>query len=271
MELAYLTTPDNYSCEALFWPKNCDKKTRLGAVLVHGWSYWYDPRVRTRGFCGKYMASVGSALADAGVAAVLPMNRGFHAPEFFNDCSVDFETAIDFLVANGCEEIVIIGHSLGGAKCAYYAGEVGHPRLRGVVLLSAIPSSYNFEGKEKEELITRARQLLADGQQHTIVTCQEGKTVSLYEPAALIKSFEHGYRGTTLEAASKITLPILSLAAEREWNWFQMVTKGIQPVATKAASVDAEIIQGAKDHTYSGYEEQIARRVCAWVASRITS
>jgi alpha-beta hydrolase superfamily lysophospholipase len=199
------------------------------------------------------------------------MNRGFHAPEFFNDCSVDFETAIEFLVTKGCEEIVIIGHSLGGAKCAYYAGEVGHPRLRGVVLLSAIPSSYNFEGKEKEDLIARARQLIIDGQEHTILSCQEGKTVSLHEPATLIKSFEQGYRGTTLEATSKITLPILSLAAEREWNWFQVVTKGIQAVATKAASVDAEIIQGAKDHGYSGYEEQFARRVCSWVTGKITT
>jgi pimeloyl-ACP methyl ester carboxylesterase len=271
MELVYLSTPDNYSCEGLFWPSTSGNRTRLGAVLVHGWTYWYDPRVRSRGFCGKYMAAVGAALGEIGVPSILSMNRGFHAPEFFNDCAIDFETNIDFLVAQGCEEVVIIGHSLGGAKCAYYAGELKHPRLRGVVLMSAIPSSYNFEGQVKEELVAQARQLVAEGHKHRILACEEGKTVSLHEPATLVRSFESGYRGTTLEAASKISIPILSFAAEREWSWFQIVTKGIQAAACQAPSIDTEIIQGARDHTYSGFENYVGKRVSSWVQQRLLS
>jgi pimeloyl-ACP methyl ester carboxylesterase len=269
MELVYLTTPDNYSCEGLFWRATPGKQTRLGAILVHGWSYWYDPRVRTRGFCGKYMAAVGSALAEIGVPAVLSMNRGFHAPEFFNDCAIDFQTNIEFLVAQGCEEIVIIGHSLGGAKCAYYAGEVGHPRLRGVVLMSAIPSSYNFEGREKEELIASARRIVAEGTPNDIISCREGKTVSLHEAATVVRSVDTAYRGTTLDAAAKISVPVFSFAAEREWSWFQVVTKGIQAVAKKAPSLDVEIMAGAKDHGYSGYEDYVGGIVSSWVRHRL--
>ena len=215
------------------------------------------------------MAAVGEGLARIGVPTVLTMNRGFHAPEFFNDCAVDFQTNIDFLLAQGCSEIIIAGHSLGGAKCAYYAGEVGHVLLKGVILLSAIPSSYNFEGKEKEELITQARHLVAQGQEHNIVPCVEGKTVSLHEAATVVKSVDTAYRGTTLDASAKITVPVLSLAAEREWNWFQIVTNGIQAAACKAPSVDVEIIRGAKDHTYSGYEGYVAQRVSDWVKEKI--
>jgi alpha-beta hydrolase superfamily lysophospholipase len=219
-------------------------------------------------FCGKHIAAVGEALARIGVPAVLTMNRGFHAPEFFNDCAIDFQANIDFLLAQGCSEIVIAGHSLGGAKCAYYAGEVGHALLKGVILLSAIPSSYNFEGKEKEALITQGRQLVAQGQEHHIIPCVEGKTVSLHEAATVIKSFDTAYRGTTLDASAKITVPVLSLAAEREWNWFQIVTNGIKAAARQAPSVDVEIVRGARDHTYSGYEEYVAQRVSQWVQSK---
>ena len=264
MELVYVTTADDYEYEGLLWSPSTPGNPRLGAVLVHGWSYWYDPRIRSRGFCGKYIAAIGASLASIGVPSLFTLNRGFHAPEFFNDCSLDFEAAIDFLVHKGCEGIVLVGHSLGGAKCAYYAGEIGHPRLRGVALISAIPSSYNFQTPEKQKLIAQARILVASGQKHQITPCQEGKTVSLHEPATTLRNLDDGYRGTTLDAASKIILPLLSLAAERERGWFQVVTKGIREAAVHASSVDADIIAGARDHYYKGYETILAERISSW-------
>lgn len=267
MKLISLTTPDRYVCEGLFWPANVDSPklgaVKLGAVLVHGWTFWYDPRNRDRSFCGKLLSTVGEHLSQAGVPAVLLMNRGFHAPEYFNDCAIDFQTSIDFLVSQGCEEIVIIGHSLGGAKCAYYAAEVGHPMLRGVVLLSAIPSTYNFAGKE--ELIEEARRCVAEQRGPTILPFTEGQTVALHEPATLLRSFESAYRGTTLDAAAKITLPILSLAAEGEWSWFQEVCRGIKAAAKQSRAVEAQILSGARDHGYSGHEGVAAQKVVAWL------
>lgn len=268
MELVHLVTPDGYASEGLFWSPPHESR-KLGAVLVHGWTFWHDQRVRARGFCGKHIASVGARLADSGIPAVLTMNRGFHAPEFFNDCVIDFQTNIDFLVSKGCEEIVVIGHSLGGAKCSYFAGEVGHPRLRGVVLMSSIPSSYNFEGKEA--LVESARAHVSQGRGQMIVPYEERKTVALHEAETTVRSFEHAYRGTTLDAASKITVPILSLAAEREWSWFQQVTRGIKEVATRAPNVDARIITGARDHTYSGHEEVVSAIVTQWVRQTLLS
>ena len=265
MELVYLSTPDGYTCEGLFWAATAPR-TKVGAVLVHGWTFWHDARVRTRGFCGKHMAGVGERLAQIGIPAVLTMNRGFHAAEFFNDCVIDFQTNIDFLVSKGCEEIVIIGHSLGGAKCAYFAGEVGHPRLRGVVLMSAIPSSYNFSAKD--ELLDDARRQIATGHEHTIIPFEDGRTIALDEAQNLIHSFESAYRGTTLDAARKIKLPLFSFAAEREWAWFQEVTKGLRSDGQETL-VETEIIQGARNHTYSGCEELVAERVAGWLQRRL--
>jgi pimeloyl-ACP methyl ester carboxylesterase len=208
------------------------------------------------------MAAVAEHLAKIGVSAILTMNRGFHAPEFFNDCVIDFQANIDFLVSRGCEEIVILGHSLGGAKCAYFAGEVGHPRVRGVVLMSAIPSSYNFSGKE--ELVAEARRQIAAGHEHFILPFEDGRTIALDEARNLLHSFENAYQGTTLDAARKIKIPLFSFAAEREWAWFQEVTKGLGGDSQRAL-VETEIVQGARNHTYSGYEERVAERVANWV------
>ncbi len=266
MKLVYLSTPDDYENEGLFWPA-VGKPVKLGAVLVHGWTFWHDARVRVRGFCGKAMAAIGDELSAAGISTVLTMNRGFHAPEFFNDCAVDFRTNIDFLVSQGCEEIVIIGHSLGGAKCAYFAGEVGHPRLRGVVLMSAIPSSYNFEGKD--ELVAAARSLTERGHGRMIIPHDEGKTIALHEADTTVRCVDNAYQGTTLEAASKIRVPVLSFAAEREWSWFQQVTKGIESITTSAASVDTEILCGARDHAYTGHETYVAELIRQWIQRRV--
>lgn len=263
MQLVYVDTSDGYTLEGLYWSEVGPKKVRLGAVLVHGWSFWHDMRVRSRGFCGRHMASIATHLSKVGVPTILTMNRGFHAPEFFNDCVFDFKACIDFLVSRGCEEIVIVGHSLGGAKCAYFAGEVGHSRLRGVVLMSAIPSTHNFSGKEA--LVAEAQRCVAEGRSDTILPFQEGKTTSLNHAGTLVRSFTDGYQGATLEAVSKISLPTLSIAAEREWEWFQRVTRGILDGDHFSTSVKAELLSGICNHYYAGHEEAVAMRVADWI------
>jgi pimeloyl-ACP methyl ester carboxylesterase len=268
MQLVYVDTSDGLTLEGLYWPAG-GPKARLGAVLVHGWTFWHDMRVRSRGFCGKNMASIATHLSQGGIPTVLTMNRGFHAPEFFNDCVIDFEASIDFLVSQGCEEIVILGHSLGGAKCAYFAGEVGHPRLRGVVLMSAIPSTYNFSGKEG--LVAEAQRCIVEGRPDTVIPFQEGKTTSLNHAETLVRSLTEGYRGTTLEAVSKISLPTLSIAAEREWEWFQRVTRGILASKSHPENIKAVLLSGVADHGYSNHEEAVAIRIADWIKHTLLS
>jgi hypothetical protein len=132
--------------------------------------------------------------------------------------------------------------------------------------MSAIPSSYNFSGKE--ELLTEARRQIAAGHEHIILPFEDGRTIALDEANNLIHSFENAYRGTTLDAARKIKMPLFSFAAEREWAWFQEVTRGLSGDPQRTL-VEAEIIQGARNHTYSGHEEQVADRVASWVQRRL--
>ena len=264
MELVTIHTSDGLSCEGIFWPAAAPiPQKKLGAVMVHGWTSWYDPRVKQRGFCGSFFPPTAEALALSGIPSVLTMNRGFHAPEFFNDCTLDFQANIQFLLSKGCEEVLIIGHSLGGAKCAYFAGEVGHPLLRGIVLMSAIPSTYNFQGKD--ELIENARQLVSQGKPHLILPFQEGQTVAIHEAETVLRNFDFAFRGTTLQALEKVAVPLLSLASQGEWSWFKEVTQGIHAAARQAPSVDSHIVEGATDHGYSGYETHVAQVIAEWV------
>jgi pimeloyl-ACP methyl ester carboxylesterase len=268
MEFVTIATQDGYQCEGIYWPPTPTLHSRaLGVVFVHGWTNWHDARVKQRGFCGSLISRTASVLANAGIPSVLTMNRGFHAPEFFNDCALDFEANIDFLVSRGCEYVVIIGHSLGGAKCAYFAGEVGHPRLKGVVLMSAIPSTYNFEGKEA--LVDKARNLVEQGEADAVLSLKEGRTIAIHEAATLVRNVDHGYRGTTLDAASKIKVHLLSLAAAGEWSWFQEVSQGICSRAHLAQSVESFIFPQARDHSYSGAEDAVGDHVLKWLERRL--
>ena len=268
MQLVYLDTSDGYTLEGLYWP-GVKQQRRIGAVLVHGWTFWHDMRSRFRGFCGRHMASIATHVSSLGIDTLLTMNRGFHAPEFFNDCVIDFETSIEFLVSQGCEEIIVLGHSLGGAKCAYFTGEVGHPLLRGMVLMSAIPSTYNFSGKES--LVELAQRYIDDGCADTIIPLREKKTTALHHAETLARSFTDGYRGTTLEALSRVTIPTLSIAAEREWEWFQRVTKGILASSQYPVSVEAELLSGVCNHYYSNHEEAVAIKVTDWIKRSLLS
>ena len=262
MQIVTVSTKDGFTYEGIYWP-GAAANPKLGAVFVHGWTGGYDPKGRYRGFVGNNVTVAASMLAGVGISSLSAVNRGYHAPEFFNDSSYDIDAYIDFLVSQGCEKVLLLGHSLGGAKCAYYGGEVGHPQLGGVVLMSAIPTTYNFEGKEG--LLEQAQAMIAAGNGHLPIARKEGETITTYEPVTLMKNFHEAYRGTTLDAVKKIKLPLLSFAAEGEWRWFHEVTKGIIEMKLISSMMEAVMLPGIDSHGYEGHENEVTGHILRWI------
>ncbi len=262
MNIIEVQTKDGWKLEGAYWPS--EASSEVGVVLVNGWSDWYVPSHTERSFLGKFLRTIGNIFPEKGIHAISVMQRGFHSPEFFNDCVFDIQACIDFLKENGCKKIVIMGHSLGGAKTAYFAGTQNVPELKAIVLKSAIPAIH--DGYTRADLLKTSREMIAKGEGELFFSKKEGKeTIVNYNPNMFVKNYEEGYQKNTLDIAAEITIPILSIAAEHEWDWFHTVTLGIKEAAQKSPRVDTQIVKGAPDHGYTGHETEVAEYILQWI------
>jgi len=115
--------------------------TRSGLLTV----LWHGPRDAAAALvaCGGAMGGLlgpsnglfqhlGDVLGERGIAT---LRVSYRRPNDLEACTVDAGAACEMAMAEGAREIVVMGHSFGGAVavgCAAYAGEV----VRGVVTLS---------------------------------------------------------------------------------------------------------------------------------------
>ena len=95
----------------------------VGVVLVHGY---------TGTFTGEVEGALPPLLAVAGYTTLVANNRGAGilgaARERFEGCVPDIRAAIDLMADRGYDRIVLLGHSKGGVKAAYYLAQTGDPR-----------------------------------------------------------------------------------------------------------------------------------------------
>ena len=142
-KLVSFKTKDKLVLDGFYIPK----KSKKGAIFIHG----LTSRVRL------------TVLVDALINSVPKLdyhflsfnNRGFGvinyfkpdkkkarqryiggALERFEDCRLDLQAAVNFLKKQGCRRIILIGHSTGTQKSAYYLTKRPDRAVKGVVLLA---------------------------------------------------------------------------------------------------------------------------------------
>lgn len=259
MKLHYLETADGLELPALFFPgTSCGVRRGLGAVIVHG---------KGGNLLEKHLTETAQALAATGIPSLTFNNRGAaetgSAREFFDDCLIDIDTAINFLLTkSACAAILLLGHSYGGLKAAFYARHCQYKGLAGLVLMSSIPHL-----RLSSDLVELAKQLKNRGEAELIFSRKEGESICLYQPEAILKNHEQGYQGLTIDLLRSCTLPIFSFASDQEWEWFHEVTADISSALETNQSVTASLIKNIGDHCYSARESIVAETIVKWVLS----
>ncbi len=262
MEIVNVKTKDGWDLTGLYWNAQ-NSASEIGVVLMHGWVTHYDAANKETFIMGKHLEVVAKTFSDNGIPALIVANRGYYRPEFFNDCVPDIEACIDFLVGMGVKKVVLAGHSLGGAKSSYFAGTQKNPNLKALVLISAIPAIHGLFARE--DLLMLMKEKIEKGEGDLIFSKKEGAAISTFLPTMFMKNYESSYQKETLDALEGVAVPILSVAAEKEWDWFHEVLKGVKARATKSSRVDTNIFKDLTEHTYNGREEDVARYVLEWV------
>lgn len=181
-----ITTPKKYILNGLWFGP---KKARRAFIFIHGFS---------GSMFGETAKRLSEPLIATGSAMLMFNNRGHDvvsklyrdapgtkkgykrinagaAHEKFTDCVDDIEGAVRFAEKAGAKEIVLVGHSTGCQKSAYWASKKGvfHTKVRAVVLLAPVSdrSAYLKEvGEKKLEKVERiARALIKKGKEKELL------------------------------------------------------------------------------------------------------
>jgi pimeloyl-ACP methyl ester carboxylesterase len=257
-ELITIDTSDDLTHYGALYGANKDRRHNLAVVLVHG---------MTGSFIGEIESALPPMLAEAGYPCLVANNRGhgFYgtATERFADFLPDVGAAIDSVAARGFERIVLVGHSRGGIKVAYYLAQSGDPRIVALGLLSPADSIRTIARQVGPALagrrwLSRVRALVAEPPGDTILTCSQWPY--MLSAASLLDSY-NAKGDVVSENLKSIRVPVFAACGEKELDWCTVIARlSVDP----PPGYTVHVIPRA-DHVYAGEEPELARRLIAWL------
>jgi pimeloyl-ACP methyl ester carboxylesterase len=251
-DLIELKTKDGAELDGLwFTPDGEPHPSRLGITQVHGMGPHFINRIKqpALAFTGAGFSFLSAYARGAGTISI--------AKEIFVNCVYGIQAKVDFLVSQGCQKVVVMGESLGGAKGVYYAATHPDPHLSGLVLTSAIPECgiATLPEEYRQPIIQIANQYIEADDGDFIFTYRLGNDIWFFEPNAVIENSVRqkvpGKEGfSTFDYLKRVKVPILSTAAELEWERFLEVTQNVKRLAVNSPSVSTVIFKNQSQHGY---------------------
>jgi dienelactone hydrolase len=181
---------------------------------------------------------------------------------------------IDFLVAQGAEQIVLFGHSGGVARVLYYQAERQDPRVVGLILASGSDRVLATDPARLE----LAERLVAEGQGDALLPVPAGNPFGMESAARVVHWERHVGRfaaeGHTPWMAS-IRVPVLATlgtaddiayAPSHVIPELHAALEDMRGRAVQAPRCDIQVIEGA-DHGFTGQERELAEVVAGWLAT----
>lgn len=279
-ELVWTTTPDRTRLHG-FWARGTNTgQTPWDAVLI------------IHGLAGNFYNSgllnfLARSWHDSGTSVLLGNTRGHDllslsahqgrtvlagsAVEDVGDAAADLEGWFRFLTGQGCERILLVGHSLGGIKSLLAQATRPAPQVIAILALSATRLNHqqflqSSAGETFAGDFGRARELTEQGRGTEITHfhfpfptwMQASSYCDKYGPAS-------AYDWTKVIAA--VTVPVLLTYGERELNEhpaFETVREVVQETIAPLANATLCEIPGA-DHFYVGCFDALWNALRDWL------
>lgn len=272
-ELVYVETEDGVLLEGVAIRPTGQQPRPLAIVWVHGLTgKFYSPMIVT----------IGRTLAGRGFVFVTGNNRGHDFGtlvrrrgqpvlagggwELFEESPYDVAAWTGYAAGLGVRGVVLLGHSLGALKVAYYQAQRQDPRVAG--LIAASPPTR--AGRLEPELVAQAERMVAEGRGRDLlpwgISPAGAGTVSAqtYLSRARVNIDVYGFH-TPDPAVARIRCPILAFyGTNEEWVGTPADLETIRQHARAAARVDTRVFEGA-DHVYTGCEDRVAAAIADWV------
>ncbi|MEK7165397.1 MAG: DUF1749 domain-containing protein [Patescibacteria group bacterium] len=196
--------------------------------------------------------------------------------EIFKDCIYDIEAGINFLVAQGFSETVVIGHSTGSQKLCYFAGSKQNPHLFGVILAS--PASDRLDPALNRMKLTKDLALMQDlvnkgkGEElvlgYHVFPATPKRFLSSFLPNSLEDQFDYGDPRPRMKYFSKITKPLLVIIGGQDEYLDRSASVFMKTFDNYQHSVSYKsIILKDAYHSYNGDESRFVKTVLLWVST----
>jgi len=288
--LIEVTTKDKFVHQGILHrPK---KPTKKAILWVHGLTgrFYGDPLLMNLfgELCDKHdvaFASINNRGHDIitnlrKVDATLPggFRRvvGGSGVEVFEECILDIDAGISYLVSLGYTEVYLAGHSTGANKVCYYAATKSDSRVAGVVLAGPM-SDRLAQQKDKvhyEKNLLAAKALVLAGrgeriqQSESFFPVTPRRALSLLIPNSPEDVFTYGDTDLPLRVFAKITKPLLVIFSGADESADRPIEdiKAVFDKVTRSKHYVSRIIAGVS-HNYTGKEKDFATLVVKWAAS----
>ena len=280
-ELVDFTTSDGLRLHGfLTVPK---KRTGVCVVYVHGMTGNF--------YCHALTRRIGEAANAAGFAflsintrgqdcvACIPKTNGKRvtigtAFERFEDCVMDIRAAVGLARRSGFRQVVLVGHSTGCQKIAYYQHKIKDRSVTALVLL-APADDYAVAREElgnrwsvvleKARRVVRRRALDEPRKEFKHFSARRFlSTADLRNPEARVFRYDG-----PLREFSSIRAPILAVFGNAEQYAPKPVAECLELLGrrTRSRLFSKRLVPG--NHSFAGHEALVGREIVLWLRSAL--
>ncbi|MAH22065.1 MAG: hypothetical protein CMO12_04580 [Thaumarchaeota archaeon] len=267
LDLVTVRTADELELEAAVFGEG-----KKGVVLIHGVgnSFYRTP-----------LLAVAKVLGNNGYMVLCPNTRGHDwiarstngqkvmgaSFETIEESLLDIDAFIEFLRSSGCEEVALVGHSLGAAKVIYYSATRNSSDLvKTVISCSSADMAYERRHEKYDgfdEVLTHAQRAISEDRPLEILELKKKDgTHEYYSAKTLVNKYGPEDRANGLNHVRLVKVPLLLLVGGKETRTIR--TTHMLDKASVSPRKEIVVIEGA-EHFYSEHEGEVAAALLKWL------
>jgi hypothetical protein len=244
-----------------------------GAILgVHGaWGNFYaTPAARllvdapVRGFAALTMNARGHDLGSLGDGEPC---IGF-IRDRLADAPADFEAAVRLLSDRGLDRLVVVAHSYGANRAAYWLTSSGATAAQGLVLLSPAPAlqaaaEWFVEGAVEHHLALAAAAVAAGHPEQLIVLASRAPVPMVAEACTVLDTWAPDTLADARRHMPSVAAPVLVVVGRREPAAYRERAEVVAALCR-----DSELVVLDDDHYYQRDPPAMSATVLDWIERR---
>jgi pimeloyl-ACP methyl ester carboxylesterase len=283
-ELVRVWTDDGLQLQGLYCAPQ-EERELPAVVHIHGASSNF--------YRSQFLDPLAEQLTNRGVAFLTGNTRGHDiinsvytsdptasrrlgvALEIFEESSLDIAAWLDFLQQHGHLEVVLLGHSFGAHKAAFYCSDTSDARVKGLIFMSPADQGLWVEamGPEAERTLSWALEKVSSGQGEALLDRgpapypMSARTIHSLFVTAKPDIFRFGRPDDTWDVVSKLRCPILAMmgtVAEFINTTPHTALANLKAKAVSSPRCDTVVVDGAP-HNYRGHESEVTGVIVGWL------
>lgn len=245
----------------------------------------------------KYFELLTNSVIDLGVAYLATNNRGAGVYELekgtiphgvslekFEDCILDIDAWVEFVMSKGYENIILEGHSYGTEKSVYYMNKGKYKdKVIGVMLFGFSDNvGYQaiYERQHEKDYMKEAQELMEKGEPHRLLDDLDAYCGEMPVSAqTYVTTFHEGSedakaipfrKGKDLTFIQNIKVPILGVISDNENAEYTIIpiNDAVKLLKSENKLAEVYIIEGT-DHVFTEKETELVHIVTDFLKRRI--